>query len=192
MDIQLRALKERQDMSDFNPAELKYYALIFGVILLILLGYRQAVKKVQHNREARHKEKPGHRAAAPVQLEAPRMTEEQFRHSWRSLSYLLLLAGAGNLYMAYTAFNKAVAMPSVWIFWVDVLCSVAAAIFAVLTFRFKTKTWIFAYFIATMIPMFLFLSVKGQEFKISALIHLFPLVLLYFVLKPVWNNLETS
>lgn len=179
-------------MTEFNPAELKYYALIFGVILLILISYRQAVKKVQRNRETMHKEKPGYKAAAPAQVDGPRMTEEQFRHSWRSLSYLLLLAGVGNLYMAYTALNKAVAMPSVWIFWVDVVCSVAAAIFAVLTFRLKTKTWIFAYFIATMIPMFIFLSVKGQEFKISALIHLFPLVLLYIVLKPVWNNLETS
>lgn len=179
-------------MSEFNPAELKYYALVFGVILLILIAYRQAVKKVQRNRETRQKEKPGYTAAAPVQVEKPKMTEEQFKHTWRSLSYLLLLAGIGNLYMAYTALNKALAMPSVWVFWVDVLCSVAAAIFAVLTFKLKTKTWIFAYFIATMIPMFLFMSIKGQEFKISAMIHLFPLVLLYFVLKPVWNNLETS
>jgi len=179
-------------MSQFNPDELKYYALIFGVILLILISYRQVVKKVQRSQETRHKEKPGHKAAAPVQVENPRMTEEQFKRSWRNLSYLLLLAGLGNLYMAYTALNKAVAMPSVWVLWVDVLCSVAAAIFAVLTFKFKTKTWIFAYFIATMIPIFLFMSVKGLEFKISAMIHLFPLVLLYFVLKPVWNNLETS
>jgi hypothetical protein len=179
-------------MSEFNPAELKYYGLIFGVILLILIAYRQAVKKVQRDRETKHKEKPGYMAAAPVQVENPRMTEEQFNRSWRNLSYLLLLAGLGNLYMAYTALNKAVAMPSMWVLWVDVLCSVAAAIFAVLTFRVKTKTWIFAYFIATMIPIFLFMSVKGLEFKISAMIHLFPLVLLYFVLKPVWNNLETS
>jgi hypothetical protein len=179
-------------MSEFNPAELKYYALIFGVILLILIGYRQAVRKVQQNRDGRHKEKPGTKAATPAQITEPRMTEDQFKRSWRSLSYLLLLAGVGNLYMAYMALDKAIAMPSVWILWVDVVCSVAAAIFAVLTFWLKTKTWVFAYFIAMIIPIFLFLSVKGQEFKVSALIHLFPLVLLYFVLKPVWNNLETS
>jgi TRAP-type C4-dicarboxylate transport system permease small subunit len=179
-------------MSEFNPAELKYYALIFGVILLILIAYRQAVKKVQRNRDAGYKEKPGFKAAAPVLVEKPKMSEEQFKRSWRSLSYLLLLAGIGNLYMAYTALNKVLAMPSVWVYWVDVLCSVAAAIFAVLTYKLKTKTWIFAYFIVTMIPMFLFMSIKGQEFKINAMIHLFPLVLLYFVLKPVWNNLETS
>lgn len=179
-------------MSEFNPAELKYYALIFGVILLILIAYRQAVKKVQRNKETRQKEKPASRTTAAVQVEPPRLTEEQFTRSWKSLSYLLLLAGAGNLYMAYTALNKALAIPAAWIWWVDLVCSVAAAICAVLAWKMKTKTWIFAYFIATMIPMFVFMSVKGQEFKISAMIHLFPLVLLYFVLKPVWNNLETS
>jgi len=179
-------------MSEFNPAELKYYALIFGVILLILIAYRQAVKKVQRNREIKGKEKPASRATVPAEVEKPRLTEEQFTHSWRSLSYLLLLAGAGNLYMAYTALTKALAMPSVWVWWVDVACSVAAAVFAVLMWKMKSKTWIFAYFIATMIPMFVFMSIKGQEFKISAMIHLFPLVLLYFVLKPVWNNLETA
>ena len=179
-------------MSEFNPAELKYYALIFGVILVILIAYRRAVKKVQRDRETRNKEKPGYKAPAPVQVEKPRLTEEQFKHSWKSLSYLLLLAGAGNLYMAYTALTKALAVPEVWVWWVDVVCSVAAAIFVVLTWRLKSKSWIFAYFIATMIPIFVFMSVKGSEFKISAMIHLFPLVLLYFVLKPVWNNLETS
>ena len=179
-------------MSEFNPAELKYYILIFGVILLILIAYRQAVKKVQRSRETKQKAKPEYKAVPPIQVEKPRMTDEQFKRSWRNLSYLLLLAGVGNLYMAYTALNKALSDPSLWIFWVDVVCSVAAAIFAVLTFFVKTKTWIFAYFIATMIPIFLFMSLKGQEFKINAMIHLFPLVLLYFVLKPVWNNLETS
>ena len=179
-------------MTEFNFGELKYYALIFGIILLILIAYRQAVKKIQRNQEARHKEKPGNKAAAPVQVDKIRMTDEQFKHSWRNLSYLLLLAGVGNLYMAYTALTKALNSPSGWVFWVDVVLSVTAAIFAVLIFFVKTKTWIFAYFIVTIIPIFLFMSLKGQEFKISAMIHLFPLVLLYFVLKPVWNNLETS
>ena len=179
-------------MSEFNLGELKYYALIFGVILLILIAYRQAVKKVQRDRETKIRGKPAFRATVPAQVEKPRMTEEQFKHSWRNLSYLLLLAGIGNLYMAYTALTKALANPDLWIWWVDVVCSVAAAAFAVLMWKLKSKTWIFAYFIATMIPMFVFMSVKGSEFKISAMIHLFPLVLLYFVLKPVWNNLETS
>ena len=42
-------------MSEFNPAELKYYAIIFGVILLILFTYRKAVKKVRNDQEKCHK-----------------------------------------------------------------------------------------------------------------------------------------
>lgn len=120
------------------------------------------------------------------------MTEEQFNRSWKSLSYLLLLAGAGNLYMAYNAIVRATQTNGLWVWWVDVVCSIAAAIFAVLIWRKKTKNWIFAYFIATMIPLFLYMSIQGQQYKISALIHLFPLVLLYFVLKPVWSYLQSS
>ena len=99
-------------MSEFNLGELKYYALIFGVILLILIAYRQAVKKVQRDRETKIRGKPASRATVPAQVEKPRMTEEQFKHSWRNLSYLLLLAGVGNLYMAYTALTKVLAVPA--------------------------------------------------------------------------------
>jgi hypothetical protein len=34
------------------------------------------------------------------------------------------------------------------------------------------------------------MSIKGTPFKISALIHLFPLVLLYFALKPIWAGMK--
>jgi len=43
-----------------------------------------------------------------------------------------------------------------------------------------------------MIPLFLFMSIKGSPFKISAMIHLFPLVLLYFVLRPVWEFMKVE
>jgi hypothetical protein len=42
----------------------------------------------------------------------------------------------------------------------------------------------------TALPVMMFLSLKGPGFKESAMIHLFPLVLLYFILKPVWANLK--
>ncbi len=177
-------------MSEFNPAELKYYALIFGVILVIVFAYRKAVKKVMSKQEEKLKDKDRYRPATST--EKPVMTEEQFNRSWKSLSYLLLLAGAGNLYMAYNAIVRATQTNGLWVWWVDVVCSIAAAIFAVLIWRKKTKNWIFAYFIATMIPLFLYMSIQGQQYKISALIHLFPLVLLYFVLKPVWSYLQSS
>jgi uncharacterized membrane protein len=90
-------------MSNFNPEELKYYALIFGVILLVVFLYRKAIRKVQKDQEAKLKEKSGYKPAVRVPAEKLEMTEEQFNRAWRNLSYLILLAGIGNLYMAYTA-----------------------------------------------------------------------------------------
>jgi hypothetical protein len=177
-------------MSEFNPAELKYYAIIFGVILLILFTYRKAVKKVRNDQEKKIKAQSGYKV--PVVVEKPAMTEEQFNRSWKSLSYLLLLAGAGNLYSAYNAVTKATQSGGLWVWWVDFAFSIVAAVAAVLIWRKKTKNWVFAYFAATLVPIFLFMSIQGQPFKISALVHLFPLVLLYFVLKPVWGYLKTS
>ena len=56
--------------------------------------------------------------------------------------------------------------------------------------RKKEKLWVFIYFILLLVPIFLFMSIKGTPFKISALIHLFPLVLLYFALKPIWAGMK--
>jgi hypothetical protein len=177
-------------MAEFNPAELKYYALIFGVILLIVYAYRRAIKKVQSKHQDQLKEKVPYIPATPS--EKPGLTEEQFNRSWKALSYMLLLAGAGNLYMAYTALRSAIQTGGLWVWWVDAAFSILAAFFAYLTWRKRSKNWVFAYFIATMIPLFIFMSIQGPPFKISAMIHLFPLVLLYFVLKPVWNDMQVQ
>jgi len=65
-----------------------------------------------------------------------------------------------------------------------------AAVAAFLIWRTRQKTWVYIYFGFILIPIAMFMSFKGPGFKESALIHLFPLVLLYFVLKPVWDNLK--
>lgn len=179
------------DMSNFNPEELKYYALIFGVILLVVFLYRKAIKKVQKDQEARLKEKSGYKpAVAKSQVEKPAMTEEQFNKAWKSLSYLILLAGAGNLYMAYTAIRSAIQPNGLWVWWIDAVFSVLAAIAAFFMWRKKEKLWVFIYFILLLVPIFLFMSIKGTPFKVGALIHLFPLVLLYFALKPIWSGMK--
>ncbi len=177
-------------MSGFNSDELKYYALIFGVVLLLVYAYRKAIKKVRKDQEAKAKMESGYKP--PQKAEKPAMTEETFSRSWKNLSFLLLLAGAGNLYMAYNAIMNLVETDGLWVWWIDAFCSIAAAAFAVFIWRRKTKKWVFAYFLATLLPLFVFMSIKGTSFKISAMIHLFPLVLLYFVLKPVWGYLKTS
>ena len=177
-------------MSNFNPEELKYYALIFGVILLVVFLWRKAVRKVRKDQEAKLKEKSGYKPATRVMTEKPAMTEEQFNKAWKSLSYLILLAGVGNLYMAYTAIRSATQPDGLWVWWVDAVFSILAAGAAFMMWRKRQKLWVFIYFILLLVPIFLFMSIKGSPFKVGALIHLFPLVLLYFALKPIWAGMK--
>ncbi len=177
-------------MSNFNPEELKYYALIFGVILLVVFLYRKAIRKVQKDQEAKLKGQTGYKPAARVPAEKPAMTEEQFNKAWKNLSYLILLAGVGNLYMAYTAIRSAIQPNGLWVWWVDAVFSILAAGAAFLMWRKREKLWVFIYFILLLVPIFLFMSIKGTPFKVGALIHLFPLVLLYFALKPIWAGMK--
>ena len=178
-------------MTTFNPEELKYYALIFGIILLVIVLYRKAIKKVNTMQEGKLKGQPGYKAAAArAPLEKPALTEEQFARAWKNLSYLILMAGLGNLYMAYTAVRSATQTTGLWVWWIDAVFSTLAAAAAWMMWRKKEKLWVFIYFILLLVPIFLFMSIKGAPFKISALIHLFPLVLLYFALKPIWAGMK--
>ncbi|MBA3075189.1 MAG: hypothetical protein FP831_16420 [Anaerolineae bacterium] len=165
--------------------DLKFVALVFGIILLIVLGVRQGMKKARKLQETG--DRPVKIKEAP---QKPKMTEAQFDQSWKNLSYLLLLAAAGSLYMVYMATKAALSsVPAVaWVYWIDASFSFAAAVSGVLIWHLRTKSMVFLYFGFTIVPIILFMSIKG--FKIDALIHLFPLVLLYFVLKPVWENMK--
>jgi hypothetical protein len=165
--------------------DLKFVALTFGIILLIVLGVQQSIKKAKKKQETsgttvKKKEPPS----------KPRLTEEQFTKSWKNLSYLILLASFGSLYMVYVAVKAALPVdPAVsWVYWIDAGFSLAAAVAAVFIWWLKTKSMVYLYFGFTMVPIVLFMSLKG--FKVNALIHLFPLVLLYFVLKPIWENIK--
>lgn len=165
--------------------DLKFVALVFGIILLVVLGVRQGLKKARKLQETG--DKPVKNKELP---QKPKLTDEQFNKSWKNLSYLLLLAAAGSLYMVYMAVKAALgAVPGVaWVYWVDAGFSLAAAAAGILIWRLRTKSMVFLYFGFTIAPIILFMSIKG--FKINALIHLFPLVLLYFVLKPIWESMK--
>ncbi|MCX6055702.1 MAG: hypothetical protein NTZ74_12475 [Chloroflexi bacterium] len=164
--------------------DLKFVLLVFGIVFLIVLLTRKAIVKVKKDRETRVES--GVVKSLP---QKPKFTEEQFNRSWKSLSYLLLLAAAGNLYMVYTAIGEAFATGSV-ILWIDAVFSLAAAVAAVLIWRFRNKKNVYFYFIFTMVPIIMFMSIQGSGPKQKALIHLFPLVLLYFVLKPIWESMK--
>jgi hypothetical protein len=175
-------------MSGFNSDELKYYALIFGVVLLLVYAYRKATKKVRKDQEA--KAKMASEYSLPKRKEKPVMTGRLFP-LLEEPSFLMLLAGAGNLYMHITIMSL-LETDGLWVWWIDAFFPSPLRVLRFLLWRRKTKNWVFAYFMATLIPLFVFMSIQGTNFKISAMIHLFPLVLLYFVLKPVWGYLKTS
>jgi len=172
-------------MDGINLTELKYLLLIFGIMFLAIFLVRKATKKVKKEQETKATSRK-----APAPVEKPNLTEEQFTKSWKNLSFLLLLAAAGNLYMVYTALRNAFTLANAWVWWIDAVFSLLAAVAAVIIWRNKEKLWVFIYFFFTCIPVFLFMSIKGTNYKVSALIHLFPLVLFYFVLQPVWSNLK--
>ena len=68
--------------------------------------------------------------------------------------------------MVYTGVRSALTVSSgAWIFWIDAIFSLAAAIAAVFIWRTKKKIWVFIYFIFTLVPIFLFMSIKGQQLK---------------------------
>jgi hypothetical protein len=164
--------------------DLKFILLTFGIVFLLVLLTRKAIKKVTGDKASQPVAKKGSEPASKALL-----TEAQFDRSWKSLSYLILLAAAGNLYMVYTAVKAALSSGLVF-FWIDAGCSLLAAVAAVVLWKMRTRTWVFLYFTMTALPVMMFLSLKGPGFKESAMIHLFPLVLLYFILKPVWANLK--
>ena len=116
----------------------------------------------------------------------PRMTHEQFNRSWKSLSYLLLLAAAGNLYMLYRSVSGALETGS-YILWIDAVFSLAAAVIAVLIWKLHQRSLVIAYFVVMVIPIMFFIS-TGHS--LDGLIRLFPLVLVYFVVKPVWEYMD--
>ena len=158
--------------------DLKTVLLIFGIVLLIVVLSNKAIRKAKTQSEVQVKP-----TQSPVPEVKSRMTEEQFNKSWKSLSYLLLLAAAGNLYMVYNSVMGALETGSYFL-WLDALFSLTAAILAVFIWRLHHKSLVIAYLVVTIIPIMFFISTGHAT---DGLVHLFPLVLVYFVVKPVWE-----
>jgi len=161
--------------------ELKTVLLIFGVVFLLLLLTKNIIQKQKTRTSSQVKS-----AQTPEPVVKPRMTVEQFEKSWNSLSYLMLLAAAGNLFMAYNSARGALETQS-YILWMDTFFSLAAAVLAVFIWRLHRKNLVIAYLIITIIPILVFMS-TGHS--LDGITHLFPLMLVYFVVKPVWECMD--
>jgi len=161
--------------------EIKTVLLIFGIVLLILVLTRKAIRKQKTQPLS-----PVKSAQAPAPEIKPRMTEEQFNKSWKSLSYLMLLAAAGNLYMLYNSVRGALETQS-YILWIDAVFSLAAAVIAVFIWRLHRRNLVIAYMVITIIPVMFFISTGHST---DGIIRLFPLMLVYFAVKPVWEYID--
>ena len=73
------------------------------------------------------------------------------------------------------------------VFWIDCGVSVVAAIVAVVLWRKKTKDLVYGYMGIIIVQVMFFLS-TGKY--LIAMVHLFPLVMVYLVIKPVWNRMN--
>ena len=158
----------------------KTVLLIFGIIFLLVAFTRKAIFK--QKKQATNTGKAT-RAPAPVK---PLMTEELFNKAWKGLSYLMLLAAVGNGYMFYNSL-KGVLETRSYILGIDAICSLAAAVIGVFIWRLHLKSLVIAYMVITVIPIMIFIS-SGHS--ADGIIHLFPLMLLYFAVKPVWEYIE--
>jgi hypothetical protein len=158
--------------------DLKTGLLIFGVVFLMVVLTRKAIRK--QTALPSDQAKTTHKPEPQVK---PRMTEEQFNKSWKSLGYLMLLAAAGNLYMAYNSLTGALETQS-YILWMDTVFSLAAAVLAVLIWRLHRKNLVIAYLVVTVIPIMVFMS-TGHS--LDGILRLFPLMLVYFAVQPVWD-----
>ncbi|KAF0112027.1 MAG: hypothetical protein FD147_541 [Chloroflexi bacterium] len=161
--------------------EFKYILLIFGIVLLLVILTRKAIKK-----QKKEFENPVKPVQKTVIERSPKLTEEQFDKSWKNLSYLLLVAGAGNLFMVYNAIKIALETRS-YVLWIDSAFSFAAAIVAVFIWRLHNRKSVYIYLALIVLPVMFFMSTGHYQ---DAMIRLFPLVLLYFVVKPVWDSME--
>jgi high-affinity Fe2+/Pb2+ permease len=159
----------------------KTVLLIFGVVFLLLVTTKNVIRK-QKSRSLNQDKL----AQAQEPAVKPRMTEEQFNKSWKSLSYLMLFAAAGNLYMAYNSLMGALDTMS-YILWIDVAFSLVAAVIALFIWRLHRKDLVIAYLVITVIPIMIFIS-TGHS--LDGIVHLFPLMLVYFVVRPVWEYME--
>lgn len=158
--------------------DFKYILLVFGIAVLVVLLTRKAILNSKKGTG-----KPSESSLDSKQ--PPPLSPEQFQAVWKSLQYLFILAGLGNLYVAYHALQGALATHS-YVLWIDMVLNVLAAATAVAIWRLRKKTWVYTYIAITLVPIFFFLSTGHYR---DAMLRLFPLVIIYLAVKPIWENL---
>ncbi len=154
--------------------------LVVGIIILIAIFTRKAILK-----QKRELENPVRPPKVKPKKNGHVLTDVQFEIQWKSMAYLLFLAALGNLYSAYISFRSAMSTMST-VLWIDGALSVIAAVTIIIFWRKRVKDIAFAY-MGIIILQVMFYLATGQY--LIAMVHVFPIVLVYIVVKPVWDSL---
>ncbi len=158
----------------------KTILLIVGILLLVVIFTRKAILK-----QKQVLENPVRPPKLQPKKQGAELSDAQFERQWKSMSYLLFLAALGNLYSAYVSIRGAFETMST-VFWIDGILSIASAIVVVFVWRKKSKDLVYGYMGIIILQVMFFLS-TGKY--LIAMVHLFPLVIVYLVIKPVWNKM---
>jgi hypothetical protein len=160
----------------------KTIILVIGILVLVVILTRKAILK--QKQELLNPVRPP--KIKPQKNGEIEIAEEQFDKQWKSLSYLLGLAALGNLYSAYLSGRSAFTTFST-VLWIDSAISVIAAIVAIILWRKRIKDLAYIYMGIIIVQVMFFLS-TGKY--LIAMVHIFPLLLVYLVIKPVWNSMK--
>lgn len=155
--------------------------LIAGILVLVVIFTRKAIIK-----QRQWLENPVRPPKEKTKKKTAEISDTQFKTQWRSMSYLLFFAALGNLYTAYNSGRGAMETMST-VLWIDCGLSIVAAVIAIFLWQKKLKDITFGY-MGIIILQVMFFMATGKY--IVALVHVFPLVLVYMVVKPVWDSME--
>lgn len=159
----------------------KTIILVFGILVLAVIFIRKAILK-----QKQELENPVRPPKIQSKKKGTELTDSQFEKQWKSMSYLLFLAALGNLYSAYVSIRGAIETMST-VLWIDGFLSMIAAAVAVIFWRKRLKDLAYGYMGIIILQVMFFLS-TGKY--LIAMVHLFPLVIVYLVVKPVWDKMS--
>lgn len=154
--------------------------LIAGISLLLVMFVRKAIRKA--------KERGTNPPARQTQVTVVERKEsvKRVNAQWRAMGYFFGLAALGNLYSAFLFYRKALPTMST-VYWLDAGLSLLAALSALLLWKKRSQDFVVLYAAWIIIQVMFNISINE---KLVAIIHSFPLLLVYLAVKPVWKDLE--
>jgi len=156
-------------------------ALAVGILILVVIFTIKAINK--QKKELAELTPP---ARVTHNKQQEEKANQRVARQWKATGILLDLAAIGNMYSAFVSTSSALKNGS-WILWIDAGLSVIAAVVVMVLKLKRDLNLVYLYVGIILLPSLFFLA-TGQY--IPAVIHLFPLVLVYLVINPVRKDMK--